>query len=118
MRLSEIKGEAALDAAADLIDPITEIAKDRILVGLIRLKNYPEAIKLSIRSHKKTVIKILAILNQQDADTYEPSLIDLPKMLIDLLNDPMLADLLQSQAQTTEETSSVSAMENTGASEN
>ena len=118
MKLSEIKGEAALDAVADLIDPITDIAKDRILVGLIRLKNYPEAIKLSIKAHKKCVIQILAILNQQDPNTYEPSLVDLPRMLLDLINDPMLADLFQSQAETTEETSSSSAMENTGASEN
>lgn len=117
MKLSEIKGEAALDAVADLIDPIAEIARDRILVGLLRLKNYPEAIKLSVKSHKKSVIKILAILNQQDVETYEPSLVDLPLMLLDLVNDPMLASLFQSQAETTEETSSSPATESTEASE-
>jgi len=118
MKLSDIKGEAALDAVADLIDPITDLAQDKILVGLLRLKNYAPAIKLSIKGHKKAVIRILAILNQQDPDTYEPSLVDLPKMLLDLINDPAFADLFQSQAETTEETSSSSAMENTGASEN
>jgi hypothetical protein len=64
------------------------------------------------------MLEILAILNQQDPETYEPNLVEIPKMLLELLNDKELLDLFQSQAQTTEKTSSVSVMENIGASEN
>lgn len=117
MKLSDIKGEQALTAMADLIDPIAEIAQNKILVGLIRGKNYAEAVKLGLKKHQKAILTILAILNQQDVDTYEPSLAEIPKMLLDLFNDKELLDLFQSQAQTTEKTSSVSVMENTGASE-
>ena len=53
MKLSEFRGEAALDAMADLIDPLTEIASDKILVGLLRMKNMVDAIKLGLRNHKK-----------------------------------------------------------------
>lgn len=118
MRLSDIKGEQALDAIADLIDPISDLAQDKILVGLIRARNKIEAVKLGLRKHQKSILAILAILNQQDIETYNPSLAEIPKMLLDLLNDKELLDLFSSQAETMEETSSSSAMENTGASEN
>lgn len=118
MKLSDIKGEAALDAMADLIDPIAEIAQDKILVGLLRAKNMLEAVKLGLKRHKTSVMAILAILNQQDVKTYEPSLAEIPKMLLEILNDEEIQVLFQSQAETMEETSSSSAMENTGASEN
>lgn len=117
MKLSEIKGEAALDAMADLIDPMMDISQDRVLVGLLRARNISEAIKLGLKKHQPSIITILAILNQQDPKTYEPNLWEIPKMLLDLLNDKDLLDLFQSQAETTEKTSSSSVMENTGASE-
>ena len=60
----------------------------------------------------------MAILNQQDVETYNPSLAEIPKMLLDLLNDKEVLDLFQSQAETTEKTSSSSVMENIGAEEN
>lgn len=118
MKLSDIKGEQALEVMADLIDPMVEVSQDKILVGLLRAKNIKEAVKLGLRNHTKSVLAILAILNQQDPETYEPNLVDVPKMLLELLNDKELLDLFYSQAETTEETSSSSVMENTGASEN
>jgi hypothetical protein len=118
MRLSDIKGEKALDAMADLIDPLAEIAQNKILVGLIRKKNYKEAVKIGLKQHKKAVLTILAILNQQDVETYEPTLAEIPKMLLDLFNDKELLNLFSSQAEQTNETSSSSAMVNIGASEN
>ena len=48
---------------------------------------------------------------------YEPNLAEIPKMLLDLLNDKELLNLFSSQAKSTEETSSSSVMENTEASE-
>lgn len=118
MRLSDIKGEKALDAMADLIDPLADIAQNKILVGLIRMKNYKEAVKIGLKQHKKAVLTILAILNQQDVETYEPSLAEIPIMLLDLLNDTELANLFTSQVETMEKTSTTPATENTGASEN
>ena len=118
MKLSDIKGERALEVMADLIDPMTEIAQDKILVGLLRMRNIKEAVKLGLRNHRKCMLEILAILNQQDPETYEPNLVEIPKMLLELLNDKELLDLFSSQAEQTNETSSSSAMVNIGASEN
>lgn len=118
MKLSDIKGEAALDAMADLIDPLAEITQDKNLVALIRMKKYAEAIKIGVKSHKESVIKILAILNQQDVKTFEPSLVEIPIMLLEIFNDPAFESLFPSQAQSKEKTSSVSVTENTEANEN
>lgn len=118
MKLSDIKGEQALEAMADLIDPVAEIAQDKKLVGFIRGKSYAEAVKLGLKKHQKAILTILAILNQQDVKTYEPSLAEIPKMLLDLFNDKELLNLFSSQVEQTKETSSSPAMENTGASEN
>jgi hypothetical protein len=117
MKLSEIKGEKALEAMADLIDPLADIAQNKILVGLLRSKNYLEAIKVGLKQHKKAILTVLAVLNQQDVETYEPNLAEIPVMLLELLNDNELANLFSSQVKTTEETSSLPATENTGANE-
>ena len=118
MRLSDIKGEKALDAMADLIDPLADIAQNKILVGLLRGKNYVDAVKIGLKQHKKAVLTILAVLNQQDVETYEPTLAEIPMMLLDLLNDTELANLFTSQVEITEKTSTTPATESTGASEN
>jgi len=114
MKLSEIKGDRALDMLVDLIDPITLIAADEQIIKTYRSnKPYIILIKQLIADHKKEVLTILAILNEEDPATYQPSLITLPKMLIDLLHDEELMDLFRSQAQMTESASSGPVTENT-----
>lgn len=117
MKLSDIKGEAALDALVDIIDPITEIATDKQIVALFREGNKVKAIKEAIKVHKKAVINILAILNQKSAEEYVETmtLASLPAQALDIFNDPELA-VLFTDAVETEKTSSTPAMENTEAS--
>ena len=118
MKLSEIKGERALDLLVDLIDPITLILADEEIVKIYK-SNLPNIllVKRLIANHKKEVLTILALLNEEDPKTYEPSLIALPKMLLDLLNDKELMDLFYSQDQMKRNESSGSAMESIKAQE-
>lgn len=116
MRLSEIKGEKALDMLVDLIDPVTLICADQEFVKLCVSNAAPiKIVRLLMQNHKKEVLRILAILNEEDPETYNPSLIALPKMLMDLVKDPEVMDLFHSQDQMTGGESSGSAMENTEA---
>ena len=112
MKLSEIKGEAALDALADLIEPVSEIITDAEFVRLAR-SDAPKMtlVKTAIKSHKKAIIEILAVLDGKDPETYEVSILTLPMKLLEVFNDPEVISLFQSQGQ--EQTSSGSAMENT-----
>lgn len=113
MKLSEYKGEKALDILAELIEPASEIMTDKEIVeavsaGLPRIK----IVKPMIKNHKKAVIEILAVLEGEEPGSYaeKVNLFTLPKMLLEMLNDPELMSLFISQGQTREKTSSGSAM--------
>lgn len=116
MKISEIKGEAALDALAEIIDPATEILNDPE-VKTIYKSGQPKLllIKYLLKNHKKPLIKIMATLEGTPVEDYEFNLITLPVKLLELMNDPDLMVLFQSQGQSEKETSSGSATESTEA---
>jgi len=111
-RLSEFRGEEALDVLVDLIDPATEIMTDKALIELFRASNMAEAAKVAIKNHKKAVLEILARLDGEDPATYAPSLFALPRKLLEIFNDPELVDLFTSQGQKEDQTNSGSATAN------
>lgn len=115
MKLSDLKGEAALDALADMLEPATEIMTDVHFVKCLRDGDQMKAIQLALRNHKKAIIAILAATEGKKPDEYEVNILSLPKKLLEVFNDPEVANLFQSQSQTV--TSSGSAMENTEARE-
>lgn len=115
MKLSEIKGEKAMEVLADLIDPIKELATDKQFKEKISAGDKLEAIKYLLKNQSKTIVTVLAVINGEDPDKYEPNLLTLPVTLMDFFNDPMVMDLFGLQSQTPEKTSSGSATENTEA---
>lgn len=119
MKLSEIKGEKALDMVADLIEPASKIMADEKVKKIYYSQPRLKLVQYIIKKHKKSIIQILAILNEEDPKEYveKITLTTLPLIVIDLLNDEDLLQLFSSQGQITEETSSGSVMENTGAKE-
>lgn len=120
MKLSDYKGEQALDILADLIEPAASIMADKEIVALARAKAPPlKIIRPAIKNHKKEVIEILAILDGENPEGYadKVGILTLPGKLIEILNDPDVMSLFTSQGQTTEETYSTSASESTEASE-
>lgn len=114
MKLSEIKGEAAIDVLADLIDPMSEIISDKEIETLFKM-NAPKLklVKTALKKHKKEVIEILAVLDGESPETYDVNIVTLPLKVLELLNDPMVANLFQSQGQKNQEEHSGSAMGNT-----
>jgi hypothetical protein len=113
MKLSEVKGEKAIVMMADIIDPATEIMADEVLQKLIS-GDAPTLVMVEriLRVHPKSILKILAILNEEDVETYNPSILALPKLVKELLEDKELMELFHSQGQPKEDESSVSASEN------
>lgn len=117
MKLSEIKGERALEVLADLIDPIKELLQDEKLKEMRSESNKLDIVKYLLKNHQKDVLTILALINGENPETYEPSILTLPVMVMDFINDPDVAGLFGLRSQTTELASSGSAMENTEAIE-
>lgn len=109
-RLSEFRGEEALDLLADLIEPASEIMTDKELIELFRARNMTAAAKVALKGHKKAVLEIMALIEGEDPKTYAPSVFALPMKLLEIFNDPELLDLFTSQGQNEAQTNSGSAM--------
>lgn len=109
-RLADITGDEAMDVLADIIDPASEIAIDEKFMNLARSGQKIKAVEYVIREHKKSILTIMAILEGEDPASYSPSIVRLPVILLEFLNDPDLQLLFPSQDPVT---SSGSAMENT-----
>lgn len=109
MKLAEIKGEKALDVLADLMDPVSEIVQDKEVIEQVRGNQRLKAVKTLLKGHKKSVIEIMAYLNEEDPETYQPSILKLPAMILEILNDPDFIELFSSGE--SEATSSGSPME-------
>lgn len=110
MKLSEYKGEQALDILADIVEPAAAIFADPDVrkifeSGQPKLK----AVKVIIKTHKREVMDILAALDGEDPATYNPGLFTLPLRLIEILNDPELMSFFEQQSQIANGASSGSA---------
>lgn len=115
--LSDIKGDAALDLIADLMEPAAEIMSDpdvkAAFKGTEKNPGTPaKAISVAIHNHKKAVTTILALMDEEDPATYKPSAMVIPVRLMQLLNDPDLQSLFTLPNQVSEDDISGSASEN------
>lgn len=115
MKLSEIKGERALEVIADLIEPITNIASDKNCKGAFVThpeegetneeavaRNIKEKIPTLLKSHKKDLVNIVGTLEGKNAE--ELSLIEITHSVLEMLNDKALLQLFFSAGQTAEAT--------------
>lgn len=112
MKLSDYKGEEALDLIVEILEPITKIMSDKQIAEAYQKVSKLEAIKIAIKNHKTEVIEILAILDGEDPEEYEVNVFTLPVKILEILNDPELVKLFGSQGQTGGAKSSGSVLEN------
>ena len=105
---------AGLGKIALMQEPVAAIMADKEIAALV--KSGTQKVKLVsaiIKSHKKEVVEILAILDGENPKTYmeKITLFTLPTRLLELLNDPELINLFTSQGQNSDKASSGSATE-------
>ena len=124
MRLSDYKGDAALDKLAEIIEPLAAMLSDHELQELSKEKKVA-AIKYAkpmLKNHKSEIIEILAALDDEPVETYKEkvTLLTLPAKLLEFLNDPEVQALFPSQSQNevTPLPNFGSVTENTGAKKN
>lgn len=116
--------ESAIDAVADIIEPVALILADNEIQEMQKAKvPLLKMLKPAIKNHKKEVIEILARLETEDGlDPKEyikkVGLLTVPKAFLDLLKMPEVATVFNSQGQPMDETSSGSATGITEVSEN
>lgn len=114
MKLSEIKGKRAITAFADLIFPVSNIFNDEEIMMDIKA-DAPKMliIQKAMRNHADEILEIMAIIDGKDVETYEPSLVEIPKMLLDIITDEAVVELFTSQGQNEDVNVSGSATVNT-----
>lgn len=118
MKLSDYKGEDAIDVLADIIEPAGLIISDEQFKNLAQKKVGNLAmVKFILKEHKHEIIEILAALERKTYDEYvgTVTLLTLPTKVIELLNDKELVDFFQQQVQMTDEDAFGLATENTEA---
>lgn len=104
MRLSDFKGEEALDVLADIIEPLTTIMSSKEVQELGKKKAPTLAYVKPMLKQKKEVIAILSRLDNKTPEEYmkDLNLVTLPKQILELINDPEVQNLFHSQEQNPE----------------
>lgn len=109
MKVTDIRGEDALDVLADMIDPAVEIMQDEEIAEAAKA-DAPKLkiVKLALKKHKREVIELLAALEMQTPEEYAKgvNVLTLPFKVLEILNDPDVMSLFTSQAQTEESVTS------------
>ncbi len=119
MKLTDYQNEDALEVLANIIEPVTEILQDNKIAKIFSGQkfNTMETIKVLLKDHKKSVVEVMAALNNVPCEEYKFNIISGTKQLFELLNDKELLDFFQSQKKMSEPASFGSAMESTEESE-
>ena len=113
MKLSAYKDEAALDLLAELIEPAAEILGDEEVRNAAASGNSWRAVSLAIKRHKTCVMQVLAALDGVPVEEFHCNVMTLPAKLIELFDDPDIAQLFTFAGQMAEETPSGSLTANT-----
>lgn len=99
MKLTEITNEKALDTWADILEPVAEIIADETVKEKYRNDSKLKLVQYIIKTHKKAVIEILARLDGEEPDKYKFNFVTVPVKVLEILNDPAIADLFTSRGQ-------------------
>ena len=123
-KLSEIRDDEAMDALAEILDPVVNLAKNEKFKLAIRgdkkkniKPNRLEAVKIAMTENRRDIVTIMAVLEGEKVEDFHYNMITLPKMILDLLNDKEMIDFFHYQAETDSETPSGSATESTEGSQ-
>lgn len=116
MKLSELKGERAIEVIADIIEPVSRIAGDPKTTDLFRAKrregetdrqmtarNLIEKVPNLLRTHKRDVLAVICAVNGRNPD--DLSLAEIMAGAIELGHDEDFLSLFMSAVNTGDETS-------------
>ena len=119
MKLSEIRGEDAMEVLADILEPAGTIMADKEVANGFR-SDRMKTISMILRKYKKEVIQVLAATERKDVKEYEKevNVLTLPVKLLEIFNDEELMSFFSQPEQTTSGKPSGSATESTEAKKN
>lgn len=108
-KLSDFKGEQAIEVLADIIEPFATIMADSDIQKLAkeatekRKSVQPiQYIKIALKNHTHEVLEIMARIHEQPVDEYAETVnvISLPMEILAIVNDEAIKSLFTSHRQT------------------
>lgn len=113
MRLSDFKGEEAIEILAEIMEPASIIMGDPDVQRMLSQKgnSYLKIASFILKGHKKEILDMYEPLTKESRDEATP--VKMIKLIMDIINDPEITSLFPSQSQDEALKSSGSAMENT-----
>lgn len=112
-KLDEYKDEEALELLAELVSSVVRVLGDKEIGEIVKSGNKINIIAAVIKKYPKDIMEIMAILEGVPVEEYHINIVSLPKMLLDIVNDPLLSDFFVSQGEMVSQIPSGSAMEHT-----
>lgn len=109
----ELRREEALDLLADIIEPATEIMSDKDIAEELKNEKMVKAVSTIIKKHKKSVLEIMARIEGESPETYSPNILQLPFMVLMILNNKELIELFRFAGRQEETNSYIGVSENT-----
>lgn len=99
MKLSDFKGEDAVEVLADIMEPATSLLNDTEFKKMVQSDTTTkiELVQYVMRQHTDEVLQFYSILNRLPKETATP--IKLTATMLDIFNDKELVSLFTSQAQ-------------------
>lgn len=98
-KISDYKGEDALDLLADILEPATMILADPAIKAAFS-RSKIEAVKVAIKKHKHEVLEILARMDGVTVEELDCNVMTLPARLLEILSDKQLMAFFTDAAQT------------------
>ena len=93
-KLSEIKGEEAIDVLANIIEPIVDIVNDDDVRNGFET-NVAKSVAIALKKHKEEVMQIFAAIDGKEVAELEIDLLTLPATIVQILNEPEVRSLFQ-----------------------
>lgn len=93
-KLSEIKGEEAIDVLAEILVPIVDIVNDEEVRNGFET-NVAKSVSIALKKHKTEVMQIFAAIDGKPVEDLDIDLMTLPAAIIEILNEPSVKALFQ-----------------------
>jgi len=93
-KLSEIKGEEALDVLAEILEPIVTIVNDEEVREGFET-NVAKCVSVALKKYKKEILEIFASINGKSVEETceEIDILSLPSYIVEILNEPEIQRL-------------------------
>ena len=94
-KLSEVKGEEALDVLAEILEPIVTIINDEEVKAGFET-NIAKSVSIALKKYKTEILQIFASINGKPVEETceEIDILSLPSYLVEILNEPEIQRLL------------------------